>query len=134
MVLTKDSISFAFVEHNEEIDQIPLSGIDYVKLNEELLGAVDADLDSSHDYFCLQVATDPQGHNSGRSYYMRTSSKAVYDDFSLVLGRLAKAARKRAQASTIIQKAQLRVRKVYGRFICQSIFALIILGVNSMKS
>ena len=134
MVITKECIAFAFVGKDEEVDRIPLDGVDYVKSGDDVGAKMDMELDASMQQYILQVATNPEGHNSGRSYYMRTSSKAVYDDFSLVLGRLTKAARKRAQASTIIQKAQLRVRKVYGRFICQSIFALIILGVNSMKS
>ena len=124
-------MSFAFLQHDEEIDQIPLSEIEYVKSNHELGATNDVELDLSHEHFTLQVATDPEGHNSGRSYYMRTTKKEIYDDFLPLLTKYTKTARKRAQASTVLQKAQRRVRKIYGHIICQSAFALIIIGVSS---
>ena len=128
-MLTKECISVAFVNHNEEIDRIPLAGIEYLKKSEEV-NAMDIELELSHEHFCLQITTDPESHNSGRSYYMRTSSKEEYDSFFLSLTKFTKTARKKAQASTVFQKAQLRVRKTYGRFECQCIFALIIIGVS----
>ena len=126
-------MSFAFVKHDEEIDRIPLYEVEYVKSNDEI-GAMDIELETTHEHFCLQVATDPQGHNSGRSYYMRTTAKETYDEFFPVLIKFSKAARKRAQASTTIQKIQRRIRKIYGHVICQSIFALIIVGVSSTRT
>ena len=131
VVLTKEFICFAFVNHDEEIDRIPLAGIDYVKSNDDLGATMEAEMESSHEHFCLQVATDPEGHNSGRSYYMRTNQKDTYDDFFPALKKYAKIAKKRAQASTVFQRAQHKVRKVYTHFICQSIFALIIIGVSA---
>ena len=130
VVITKDCLSFAFVNHHEEVDRIPLSGIEYIKANEEI-GAMDIEVESSHEHFCLQIATDPDGLNSGRSYYLRTSSKKTYDELFPILVKYTKAARKHAQASTWFQRVQVRVRKIYGRFICQSIFAMIIIGVSA---
>ena len=130
VVITKDCLSFAFVNHHEEVDRIPLSGIEYIKANEEI-GAMDIEVESSHEHFCLQIATDPDGLNSGRSYYMRTSSQKTYDDLFPTLVKYTKAARKQAQASTLFQRVQVRVRKFYARFICQAIFAMIIIGVSA---
>ena len=64
-------------------------------------------------YFCLQIATDPQGYNSGRTYYLRTESKSLHDDIMPLLRKYSVAARERAQASTLFQKTQRRVRKVH---------------------
>ena len=122
-------MSFAFVKHDEEIDRIPLYEVEYVKSNDEI-GAMDIELETTHEHFCLQVATDPQGHNSGRSYYLRTWSKEVHEEIFPLLNQLVKNARKRSGGSSAFQRAQRKIRKLYGHFICQSIFAFIIVGVS----
>ena len=130
VVITKECISFAFVDQTEEIDRIPLEGVDYIKSSDEM-GKMEGEKDSSNHHFVFQVATNEEGHNSGRSYYLRTDSKAVYDEIFPLLKNFAKSAKERAQATTHFQRAQLRVRTVYGHIICQSIFAMIIIGVRT---
>ena len=130
MVVTKEYISFAFVKNTEEIDRIPLDGIDYIKASDDLGAKMDSELDLSKQHYVLQVATNPEGHNSGRTYYLRTRSKEIYDEIFPLLSNFARAARERAIASTLFRRAQLRVRNAYGHVVCQSIFALIIIGVS----
>ena len=133
VVLTKDCISFAFINHFQEIDRIPLSGIDYLKTTDNMETEGQEEQDPSQVHFSLLVATNVEGHNSGRSYYLRTSSKKTYDEFIVLLTKYTKTARDRAQASTFFQRVQLAVRKFYTGLICQSFFALIIIGVSSAQ-
>ena len=130
VIITKDCISFAFVKKLEEIDRIPLEGVDYVKSSDELGSKLEIIEDSSSLQYVLQVATNPDGHNSGRSYYLRTNSKETFEEIFPLLSNYARVARERAQASTYFRRAQLRVRSIYQHIICQSIFALIIFGVS----
>ena len=129
-MLAKECISFAFVNQNEEIDRVPLTDIDYIKASDELGAKSDSDADSLQKNFVLQVATNPEGHNSGRSYYLRTWSKEVHDDIFPLLDQLVKYARKRSDGSSQFERAQHKVRQIYGHYICQCIFALIIVGVS----
>ena len=134
MVITKDCICFAFTNQTKEIDRIPLDGVDYVKSLDESGMKTDAELDVARQNCVLQIATDPDGHNSGRSYHVRISSKETYDEIHPLLASLARAARKRANASTLFQRAQIRVKEMYGHIICQTLVALIIVGVSPVRS
>ena len=52
---------------DEEIDRIPLIGVDFVKAHFETVGMQGDGADEgskSQDYFCLQIATNPEGYNS----------------------------------------------------------------------
>ena len=129
VVITKECIAFAFVGKDEEIDRIPLEGVDYIKSGDDLVANVDIDMEGEHHYI-LQIATNPDGHNSGRSYYLRTSSKDTYNEIFPLLTKFARVARERAQASTHFRRAQLRVRNIYQHIVCQSIVASIITGVS----
>ena len=88
--------------------------MDYVKSLDESGMKTDAELDVARQNCVLQIATDPDGHNSGRSYHVRISSKETYDEIHPLLASLARAARKRANASTLFQRAQIRVQDIYG--------------------
>ena len=64
VVITKDCISFAFLNKSDEIDRIPLEGVDYVKASDDM-GKVEPERDMSNQQYVMQVATNPEGHNSG---------------------------------------------------------------------
>ena len=130
VVITKECISFAFVNRIEEVDRIPLEGVDYVKADDGAATKSDSP-DTSTQNYVLQIATNPESYNSGRTYYLRTTSKETYDEIVPLLSNYAQAARERAIASTVFQRAQLRVRNVYQHVVCQSIFAMIIIGVSA---
>ena len=132
VLLTKECVSFAFVGMEQEIDRIPLIGVDFVKAHVETAGMQGDDFNGplSQDHFCFQIATNPEGYNSGRTYTLRTSSKGLYHEILPLMDKLLKNARRRARATTLFRKFQWKVRKVYSNNLCQSIIAVIIMGVS----
>ena len=156
VLITPEFVSFAFVGKELEIDRIPLKEVDFVKSHLETPITQDrthvkAHLeipfmqDRSHndthgyesqspEYFCLQIATNSEGYNSGRTYTLRTRSKELHDEVLSLLKKLAEKSKKRAEANTWFRKCQWQVRAVYDHNISQSIIALIIMGVSSPPS
>ena len=111
--MTKDNLHFAFNRMEQEIDRIPLSEVTFIN------AVVEKDVNTSECFSSLRcedledglhfvrIKTEPGGHNSGRAYYLRAESK---DELSSIIGDLkaiAKAAKKRSQARTTIQRLQL---------------------------
>ena len=138
ILITKECISFAFVQKDEEIDRIPLVGVDFVKAHVEAVIAEDHKYHEAHghdsqsqEYFCFQVGTNAEGYNSGRTYTVRTHSKRLYEETLPLLIKFSKNARRRAQARSFFRKCQLEVRRIYSHRICQSTIALIIIGVSN---
>ena len=120
---------------DEEIDRIPLAGVDFVKPHTENAAMeVSNHEGASQDLFCFQVATSIEGYNSGRTYTMRTRSKALYDDVLPLLTKLAQTAQRRAQANSLFRRCQRKVREIYNHSICQSLIALVITGVSARSA
>jgi hypothetical protein len=140
IIITKEIISFSFVDADTEIDFIPLDEVDFVKemkddVDVNLLNVDHGDQDGSDTALhAIQIATDREGHNSGRDYYIQVSSKDSYDRLSAYLRKSAKAAKKRAEAHTAFRRSQWRVRKVYESKPCQVFVALMISAVNSQTT
>jgi hypothetical protein len=129
--MTKDIISFAFVADENQIDYIPLEEIEFVKEMKDIANPSDAGGTSDHDdRHRLQIATVLTGHNSGRAYYLATSSKAGMEELLGKITKSAKAARKRAGAKTLFRMLQLKVRKRYESNIVQALMALMIGAVR----
>ena len=61
----------------------------------------------------LQIATVPDGYNSGRSYYLQAGSSQLKQEVSSQLQSLVYAARKKAEVQTHFGQAQASVRRVY---------------------
>lgn len=117
-MVTKEVVSFAFDEEDVEIDHIPLAEVTSVKIIREVdIGTKGSFrilvVDNETDDLLLQISTERDGHNSGRTYYLRCESKETLDALNDLLKLNSKAARKRAQARTGFQKVQYRVRKIY---------------------
>ena len=130
VVITKECLLFAFVGNDEEIDRVPLNSVDFVKNFDD---TISADTQSQNN-FCLQVATNPQGYNSGRSYMLRSGSSSTRDDILSLLSQLSKHAKKRAKARTGFQMLQVKVKKYYEKDFCQSFIALIIMTASAPPS
>jgi hypothetical protein len=78
----------------------------------------------------MQIKTDRDGHNSGRTYYIRANES---DDFGLMitrLSRLAKSARKRSENKSRFERNQLKVRRIYNSRLFQYFVAVLIFGVK----
>ena len=70
------------------------------------------------------------GYNSGRTYYIGTHSKEVLDNLVDKLKKYSKIERRKAEASSIFRKWQLRVRKKYESGFVQGSMALLIGAVS----
>ena len=133
VVITKNIISFAFVGEDHQIDHIPLSEVEFVKEMKVFDAPTEDDKqeeESSDDPHKLQIATLPTGYNSGRVYYLATRDRDEFTRLLAKLSRLAKAARKRAEAHTLFRKMQLKVRKRYEANPVQWLMALMIMAVR----
>ena len=64
-------------------------------------------------------------------YYLQTSDRAQHAALLDRLTKLAKIARKRAQANTLFGMIQIKVKKRYESGIVQSLMALMILAVRT---
>ena len=128
VVITKDVISFAFVDEDAQIDYIPFAEILHVK--EMADAGDDAEEDEGKYSHVMQIATRDDGYNSGRIYYLSTSSKEELDLLITELQSKAKKARMQAEAHTWFQMLQLKVRIRYESSIFQGLMALLIAAVN----
>ena len=158
IVITKETLSFALLNDDIEIDFIPLSEVICV---EEMSGVEDAnadgitrknysglnmsqksmgseildpqfDEDSTSRLFvnAFQIATIPDGYNSGRSYYLQADSSDVKQKVIEQLQALSRSARKRAEVKSLFRKVQDHVHQVYTTRIFQGSAAFLIIAVS----
>ena len=77
----------------------------------------------------MQIKTDPDGHNSGRTYYIRSNDSEDIGQMISRLSSLAKDARKRAENKSKFERQQLAVRRIYNSPPFQYFTAALIFGV-----
>ncbi len=108
------------------IDTIPLAEVEVVKD----MSSLDEEVDRTKFANALMIATSPEGHNSGRTYYLQASSeehcKRLVRDFA----SLASDAVRRAEANTRFAESQYFVRNVFQSNPFQLVSACLILGVR----
>lgn len=80
----------------------------------------------------VQIKTDPDGHNSGRTYYLRTISPCDVDKLMNDLPSLAKSAKFRADKKSRFEKNQLLVRRAFSSRPVQYLMAALIFGVVTL--
>jgi predicted RNA-binding protein YlxR (DUF448 family) len=158
IVITKETLSFALLDDDSEIDFIPLSEVICV---EEMCGVEEANADGTTRKNCsglnmlqrsmgseeidqqfeedstsrlfvnaFQIATISDGYNSGRSYYLQADSSDVKQKVIEQLQALSQSARKRAEVKSLFRKFQDHVRQVYTTRIFQGSAALLIIAVS----
>ena len=130
VVITKDMISFAFVKNEAQIDHILLSEILHVKEMAEA-GREHCDPENTRKFsHVMQIATRPDGFNSGRIYYLSTDTKKELDDLISDLNKKVIVSRAEAEARTWFRKLQRSVRRRYESAEFQSFMALLIAAVR----
>lgn len=77
----------------------------------------------------MQIKTDRDGHNSGRTYYLKTSEPGDFGQVIAKLSSLSKTARKRAENKTRFERQQQTVRRFYNSNPFQYMMAALIFGV-----
>ncbi len=131
-MITKTKICFAFVDDDGLIDHIPLSEVDFVmEMND---AADDDDGKDAAMRYCMQIATNATGYNSGRTYYIATKSKEHMVTLMNKVKKYAEVERTRAEASSLFRKMQLNVRRRYESSIVQVTMALMIGAVRYLNT
>ena len=122
-------ICFAFVGEESQLDHIPLAEVDFVL---EMKDSTDDDDASKDDKLRhkIQIATLPSGYNSGRTYYISTPSKDQMINLMTKMRSNAKTERKRAEASSLFRKWQLKFRRRYESNLIKGTMALMIAAVS----
>ena len=137
VVVTKDIMSFAFDDEELEIDHIPLAEISSImSIRQVEIGAIESARNigiesDEQEPRALEIATEREGHNSGRVYYLRFNSQEILDSVNETVKANAKAARKRARAHTVFQRAQYQVKKIYKSRVSRLIINILIAVVSS---
>jgi hypothetical protein len=91
---------------------------------------IEAESDDGHRTLsALHISTRIDGFNTGRPYYLSTSSPEERNRLGTLLKELAQTARSRAEARTLFKKVQLAVRKRYNSPYVQYFFAGLIVAV-----
>jgi len=141
MVVSRQRISFAYEDEEEEIDYIPLAEVEFITTMRDLgdsnmVPTVDdarTSIDDSNAINTMQIATTSEGHNSGRAYYIQPTSKKFFDPLMNFLIKTVKSEKKRAEARTGFQRSQYRVRRIYESLPFQASVALMI-GANFVST
>ncbi len=87
------------------------------------------DRTSSRTGNAFQIATDTNGYNSGRSYYLQAAGTNQKQEIIAVLRKFSKIARKRAEVKSSLRQTQDRVRETYISWQFQTGAALLIVAV-----
>ena len=137
VILTKDTLSFAFRNDDGELDFIPLQDIEFVKEIKDFSEGLRRNSTRSHPtsagsetFTALQIATRRDGYNSGRSYYLQAETQSQMDGLRSKIQANAMAARKRAEAANLFRRCQGHTRRVYEASAVQGLIALIIVAVS----
>ena len=129
VIITRSAINFAFAGEETIIDHIPIDEVTYIKEMAETISDEATNEDSSFAYM-MQIATRDDGYNSGRTYYLSTSSRDQLVELISYLTRAAEKARVNAEARTFLSMLQLRIRRWYESRIFQRLMALLIAAVS----
>ena len=117
-----------------QIDQIPLSEVKHVKEMAEAASDDQEGEDARKFSHVMQIATQEEGFNSGRIYYLALDSKQALDELMVLLTRYSAKARAHAEAQTLLRKIQLKLRRKYESGAFQAVMALLIAAVNAPSS
>mmetsp|Transcript_67340 Transcript_67340/g.179747 ORF Transcript_67340/g.179747 Transcript_67340/m.179747 type:complete len:641 (-) Transcript_67340:424-2346(-) len=122
MVITKDQACFAFPGDDVQLDYIPLAEIELIIEMKDNVNEL-MDDDGVH---ALQLHTDKDGHNSGRSYYIQADSKEGLELIRNTFKILVKAAKRSSEHRTAFRMLQYKVKKVYVSSWFQGLVAILI--------
>jgi hypothetical protein len=119
-------VLFAQMSEETITDKIPLTEIKAVR------EMIDTDDKSQKPKDCnaFMIETNPDGYNSGRTYYLQADSNGACWDVSQKILKSSTFAVEKANSKTSFANAQQRVRKIYKSAIFKNVMALLILTVR----
>jgi hypothetical protein len=145
MVVGNDMMYFTLIENGYVVDCIPLAEIVQVKkMGEEgnneahstrphnltISGTFNHELSSEIFHRALRIDTNPEGYNSGRTYYVQISSDHEFSRLAISLAAHIKVATKRLETRTVLERSRKKVRKVFHSSIFQCTASFFILAVS----
>mmetsp|Transcript_52869 Transcript_52869/g.139184 ORF Transcript_52869/g.139184 Transcript_52869/m.139184 type:complete len:307 (+) Transcript_52869:92-1012(+) len=144
-IMTRDALHFAFSRDDNEIDHIPLAEITNSGIMKDAEhGGTRASFSgprrnsvslASHGLYTIHIATENDGYNSGRVYYLQAESNEINDRLLLAIQENSKAARKRKASRNIWQRAQRRLNEWFNSTPVQAfVIAVISLVRNHVYS
>ena len=136
-------MAFANLGDDFAFDAIPLAEVTSVEqINEKSLSSVSGlppvesqkSADAARTLFqnAIQVKTDADGYNSGRTYYLQATSAEQCNSVCASVAVLARRARKAVVAGTLIRRLQGKVLRFYESMAFQSFVAVLIISVRSL--
>jgi hypothetical protein len=126
IVVSKEFIGFARIGEDIMIDFIPLHEVELVRD----MSSLHDEVDQTKFANALIISTSPDGHNSGRMYYLQAKSEELRNKLVFDLTKMASEARRRAEAKTRCAESQYLVRRVFQSNLFQLISALLIVAVS----
>ena len=141
VIYTREIVAFAYAGDDIMIDSILLTEVESVRVMER--GEQELDFSSRQQTRkdedgpytnALVIKTLPDGHNTGRSYYLRATSLELCKEVAAILHRAAKKAKFRAVAKTSFAKSQFWIRKIYDSAVFTQISASLIIAVLALKA
>ncbi len=120
-------IYFASINDDMVVDKIPLTE---VKVVQEMRTVHDEDSAKSKHLNELMVETNPEGYNSGRTYYLQADSRESCQEIVRALTQHVGRANERAHAKTVFTHTQRFAGKLYQTPIFQNFFAFLIVAVS----
>ena len=135
VVITKDVIALAFEGKEDEVDRIPLEQVEFIKEFSDNMEGEASEEETAEDrlWYIMQIATIPGGYNAGRSYYLRSNSKFMFDNMITLVSKLTVQAKERADKSSYFWRLQKKVAVFYTHDIFQALVSLLIAGVSNLN-
>ena len=134
MILTSELLVLALVDDDLELDRVVLSETTLIDEFNGFSHGDESALFSHQSARMVQIATAPEGFNSGRTYYLRTESEETFSNILKTWPVLALKARRRADARTVLEKVQRELRRFHDSKLFQTVVALVIAAVNLLPA
>ncbi len=132
VVFTKNIIAFAYVGDNNMLDYVPLCeicGIDNLDHEVDQRGSSTLQLEKAvNALHALQIQTVPEGHNSGRKYFLQADTELQRNELMTQLKSLVD--RASTESISSFKRRQMVIKRVYNSNMVQSIAALLIVMVR----
>ncbi len=84
----------------------------------------------TRDNMGFKITTIPEGYNSGRAYYLDTSSQPNHSQILANLQKFVQIARKKAERKSLVKKYQERIRVLFESIPFQTSSAVLIFAVS----
>ncbi len=139
MIVGSDVMYFTFLDDDYVVDCIPLAEIIQLKklgpegkYEAHLAGSESTnlsafDLEGLSSDRILRIDTNPDGYNSGRTYYLQIDSDGEFSRLAINLTEYVKIAKKRLEAKTVLERSKKKVREVFhsSAFQCGASFCIL---------